>query len=123
MKPMRLLLIEDDADSAEAIRLLLRLEGIDVEWAASAREALAFFENDPAHHLSALMLDIMLPDSDGVTLVSRMARITTLPPIVIHTASTEAAARVAGKQVGAVAVLRKPTDWVKLREVLRGIDH
>jgi DNA-binding response OmpR family regulator len=115
---MKLLLIEDDADSAEAMALLLRTEGIEVDWAATAGEALAMFEADPARSVDVLMLDLMLPDMDARTLVSRLAAIAPLPAIIVHSAVTHEAAQEAGRAVGALAVLRKPTDWGKMREVL-----
>jgi DNA-binding response OmpR family regulator len=121
MKSISLLLIEDDADSAEAICLLLGLQGIDVEWAACAGDALAIFQRDPDRHVDVIVLDLMLPDLDGVTLISKLAEIITLPPIVIHSAAAESVALAAGREVGAAAVLRKPTDWDKMRELLESV--
>jgi DNA-binding response OmpR family regulator len=115
---MKLLLIEDDIDSAEAMAALLRTEGIEVEWAASAGQALALFEADRTRRIDVLMLDLMLPDMDGRALVSRLAAIAPLPAIIVHSAATRETAQEAGRAVGAFAVLRKPTDWRRMREIL-----
>src|SRR5262249_49130160 len=61
MKPLHILLIEDDFDSAEALQLLLRGGGFQVECVASARQALSLYERDPHHHADLILLDLMLP--------------------------------------------------------------
>lgn len=118
MKSPRVLLVEDDADSAEAIRLLLRTRGIETEWAATAGEAIALYEADPGHAADLILLDLALPDMDGVELIARLGPIASLPPIVIHSAASQDALDRAGEAVGAAAVLRKPTDWKKLLAIL-----
>jgi len=121
MKSCSLLLIEDDADSAEAIRLLLATRSIDVEWAACATDALRIFERDPGRRFDVILLDLMLPDMPGVTLISKLAERMVLPPIVIHSAAPLSVALAAGREVGATAVLRKPTDWQKRKDVLERV--
>lgn len=58
-------------DSGEAMCVLLRKEGVRVDWAASGEEALARY--GVSHHpaFDAIMLDLMLPDMDGATLIAR----------------------------------------------------
>jgi DNA-binding response OmpR family regulator len=121
MATVHLLLVEDDADSAEAISLLLRMQGMDVKWAASGAEALVFFRAQPRPPIDVILLDLMLPDMDGAVLVDRIAEVAPVPPIVIHSAAPLDAAQAAGKRVGAVSVLRKPTDWRRMKEVLEGV--
>ena len=43
MRPLHLLLIEDDPDSADAMGLLLRIRGVDVDVVGSGKEAVEFF--------------------------------------------------------------------------------
>src|SRR5262245_8947143 len=120
MRPLHLLLIEDDADSADAMALLLRNQGIHVDWASSGEEALELFRKDPSRAVDVILLDLMLPDMNGVTLIARLAKLTHVPPIVIHSAATEWDGTESGRELGAVAVLRKPMDWTKLKEILEG---
>src|SRR6185436_857089 len=118
MRPLHLLLIEDDADSGDAMSLLLRRQGIHVDWASSGREALELFKRDPRRPVDVILLDLMLPDMDGASLVKKLSALILLPPIVVHSAASEADVRKSGQELHAIAVLRKPTDWVKLREIL-----
>jgi DNA-binding response OmpR family regulator len=118
MRALRILLIEDDQDSGEAMSLLLRNQHVDVDWAPTAKEALSLYE---LHHdlpIDLILVDLMLPDMDGATLIDRLAEIAPLPPVAIHTAASKSAALEAGRKVGAATVLRKPTDWGKMRELL-----
>jgi DNA-binding response OmpR family regulator len=121
MKSLRVLLVEDDRDSAEALELLLRSNGFEVEWVPSARATLEIYQKDPSHHVDLILLDLMLPDLDGVSLIARLSTITDLPPLVIHSAVSAPAAKAAAEQIGAAAVLRKPADWREMRQVLEGL--
>jgi len=116
-RPIHLLLIEDDTDSADAMRSLLRRQGVDVDWAASGKEAVAFFEQG-APTVDVILLDLMLPDMDGSDLIRQLARTTDLPPIVIHSAASQAELLRSAGELHPVAILQKPTDWVRLREIL-----
>ena len=118
MQGLRLLLVEDDPDSGDAMSALLRREGVQVDWAASGQAAIQSYREDQGHPFDVIMLDLMLPDMDGATLIARLAAIAPLPPIVIHTAAAAATARDAGLSVRAAAILRKPTDWGRMREIL-----
>ncbi|HET9939483.1 MAG TPA: response regulator [Candidatus Eisenbacteria bacterium] len=119
MRPLQLLLIEDDVDSGEAMSLLLRSEGIHVDWARTGREAIDIFRavnGGPA--IDVILLDLMLPDMDGSVLIEHLRRIRPTPSIVIHSAAGQAEVFDRGRQLGAAAVLRKPTDWTELRGIL-----
>lgn len=123
VKTPRVLLVEDDPDSAEAIRLVLEMDGLDVTWAASAQEAIACFS---ATRLGAecpdlVLLDLMLPGIDGVALLRRIGEIGSPPPVIVHSAAPDRVIQRAAEEVGAVAVLRKPTDGGRLREVLHSV--
>ena len=120
MRSSHLLLIEDDPDSADAMGLLLRTRGVEVDWVASGQDAVEFFRNGRARTVDMILLDLMLPDTDGATLVAQLSQIAPLPPIVIHSASSDARIARIGAQVHAIAVLRKPIDWERLLTLLEG---
>jgi two-component system, OmpR family, response regulator len=117
----RILLVEDDTDSGEALSLLLRSQGYDVAWAASGREALRSVRSDAARLPDLILLDLMLPDMDGAAVIERLAETGPVPPVVIHSASTLAEAQAAGKRIGAAAVLRKPAEWSRMKEVIERV--
>lgn len=114
----RILLVEDDTDSGEALRLLLQSQGYDVVWAASGKEAVWAARSDPGHPVDLILLDLMLPDMDGVAVIERLSESGPVPPVVIHSASTVAVAEEARRRIGAAAVLRKPTEWSRMKEVI-----
>ena len=118
MSPLHLLLVEDDEDSAEAMTALFRAQGIDVACAGSGEEALDLFRDDPRRLVDVILLDLMLPDMSGAALIATLRKTVTLPRVIIHSAATLAEAQHAAHEVGAFAVLRKPTDWREVRGVL-----
>jgi DNA-binding response OmpR family regulator len=123
VKTARILLIEDDRDSAEAIRTLLEIDGFNVTWAGTAREAIDCFKDTRLgeRRPDLILLDLMLQDMDGVMLLKEIAEIGTPPPVIVHSAASENAIGSAAEQVGAVGVLRKPTEGSPLRELLRSV--
>src|SRR5215472_2908408 len=64
--PVRVLLVEDDADLGEATAEFLRMEGLDVQVAASGRDAL---DAAPAFHPQLVLCDLRLPDMSGLEVV------------------------------------------------------
>ena|SRR5688572_18901812 len=116
MRSLRILLIEDDLDSGEAMCLLLRKQDTQVEWAATAEEAITRYRRD--HDIDLIFVDLMLPEMDGATLIERLSEIAPLPAVVIHTAAATAAATEAARRINAATILRKPTDWAVMRTLL-----
>jgi two-component system alkaline phosphatase synthesis response regulator PhoP len=68
-RPLRVLLVEDDPDLAEATAEFLRLEALDVRVAASGRDAL---ESAAAFQPQLVLCDLHLPDMPGLDLVRRL---------------------------------------------------
>ena len=98
---MRILLVEDEDTIAEPLAEGLRREGFDVERAATGAEALAAPEPD------LVLLDLRLPDMDGLD-VCRRLRERSQVPIIIVTARGEEADRVVGLELGADDYVVKP---------------
>jgi CheY-like chemotaxis protein len=67
--PARVLIVDDNADAAETLAELLRVEGYEVQCARDAKSALALLETFPAQ---LGLLDIGLPDIDGYGLAERI---------------------------------------------------
>lgn len=117
---VRLLLIEDDEALAAAVAEALRARAIACDHAASAHDAEAMLG---ATQYDALLLDLGLPDADGVALLRRLRTRRQSVPILIVTARGATADRVAGLEAGADDYLVKPFDVdelvARLRAVLR----
>ena len=98
---MRILLVEDEDAIAEPLADGLRREGFDVERAATGGAALAAGESD------LVLLDLRLPDLDGLDVCRRLRERSDVPIIVV-TARGEEADRVVGLELGADDYVVKP---------------
>ncbi len=97
------LVVEDDAKSAELIRVQLEAKGFRTVHAASAEVALSLASQQ---HLSLITLDIMLPQMDGWELLGRLKRspLASIPVVIISIVAD----RGRGMALGAAAVMQKP---------------
>ena len=94
---MKILLAEDERRMAEALLELLRQEGYDVDWFANGIEALLAAQ---ANVYDALILDVMLPGSDGFAITSTLRREGISTPILMLTARGELEDKVQGLDSG-----------------------
>jgi DNA-binding response OmpR family regulator len=115
----RVLMVEDDAVIREATQLALERHGYDVITAEDGLEAIECFEKSKP---DAVLLDIMLPGLDGIS-VCRRIRETSTVPIVMVSARGDALDVVLGLEAGADDYVTKPFDIqvlvARLRAVLR----
>lgn len=113
---MRILLVEDEASIAEPLATGLRREGYEVEHAATGAAALE------AQAADLVLLDLRLPDMDGLD-VCRRLRASSSVPIIVVTARGEEADRVVGLELGADDYVTKPFSprelAARVRSVLR----
>jgi DNA-binding response OmpR family regulator len=118
-KRQMILIVEDESSVAEAIAYTLDQEGFDTEVASDGREALDRFEESPP---SLVILDLMLPGLSGWQLFTAFRRQRDVP-IIMLTARTEEADRVAGLEMGADDYVPKPFSMrelvARVRTVLR----
>ena len=115
---MRILLVEDDDMLGEAVRDGLRQEGYVVDWVRNGGAALAALSTSS---FSALVLDLGLPDSDGLGLLRRLRQSGQATPVVIVTARDRVSDRIGGLDAGADDYLIKPFDIDELGARLRAI--
>jgi DNA-binding NtrC family response regulator len=111
------LVVDDERTIADGLRLTLESEGYAVRTAASVREALAAFAQADPH---AAIVDLMLPDGDGLTLTRELKRRDPALEVVIITAyGSVRKAMEATKDAGAFYVLEKPFDPDELLGLIR----
>jgi DNA-binding response OmpR family regulator len=108
----RILLVEDDADIADLLTLHLQDEGYRVEVEAEGDQGLQR-ALDEAYDL--VVLDIMLPGTDGFDICRRLQQEKRQLPILMVTAKTEEVDKVLGLELGADDYITKP---FSIREVL-----
>ena len=113
----KILLIEDDARLAGMVRDYLGESGFDVTIAGTGGEGLALQKK---HGFDAVILDLMLPDTDGLE-VCRTLRATDSVPILMLTAKGDPMDRVVGLELGADDYLPKPFEPGELLARMRAI--
>ncbi|MCH8180418.1 MAG: response regulator [Proteobacteria bacterium] len=113
---MRLLLVEDDAPLATSLAESLRLGGYAVDWVDHGRQADAALA---VGSFDAVVLDLNLPDTDGLTLLRRWRDRGVRTPVLILSARDAIEDRVGGLDLGADDYLTKPFDVPELEARLR----
>ena len=113
----RILLIEDDQRLAEMVSSYLGEAGFSVTHAATGSAGIALATRDA---FDALILDLMLPDIDGLD-VCRRVRARAATPILMLTARGDAMDRVVGLEMGADDYLPKPFEPRELLARLKAI--
>ena len=113
---MRLLVIEDTPDLADALVRHLRAEGHAVDHAATADEAAAALR---VADYAAVLLDLGLPDGSGLDLLRRERARGNRTPILIATARDRISDRIAGLDAGADDYIIKPFDLCEVEARVR----
>jgi two-component system response regulator MprA len=116
--PVRILVVDDDPAVRAAVSTALRIEGYEVEQAADAHQALQLMaRTNPA----ALVLDVMMPGTDGLGLCRMLRAAGDRTPILVLTARTQVSDRVTGLDAGADEYLSKPFDLDELTARIRAL--
>ena len=122
------LIVEDDPDIAEGLRYNLEREGLETRGALTGEQGLQA-ALDPKSPPALVILDLMLPGMSGTELCRRLRREppTRRTPIIMLTARTSEADRVAGLDLGADDYISKPFSvrelMARVRAVLRRADE
>jgi len=109
---MRVLVIEDDAATADYVAKGLQEAGHIVEVARTGRDGLFLALNEA---FDAIIADRMLPGADGLSILRALRATGNYTPMLIVTAMAEVEARVDGLDAGADDYLAKPFAWSELR--------
>ena len=102
---MRLLLAEDELDLAKGIQAILKHHHYDVDHVADGEEALFYARS---MEYDGLILDVMMPKMDGVTVVQKLREAKKNTPVLLLTAKSEVEDKVYGLDSGADDYLTKP---------------
>lgn len=102
---MRLLLAEDEASLSKAIVTILRKNNYTVDAAFDGVEALEYLE---ANEYDGVILDVMMPRMDGISVLQQMRKSGNHTPVIILTAKAEVDDKVLGLDSGANDYLTKP---------------
>lgn len=115
---MRILVVEDDTTLGRALQEFLTSQGYAVDWLGSGSEAVNALS---AHHYDLLVLDLNLPDMDGLEILKTMRSHENGMPVLLLTARDGLSDRVAGLDAGADDYLTKPFELAELAARVRAL--
>ncbi|WP_028055174.1 response regulator [Sinorhizobium medicae] len=117
---MRILLVEDEAEFAKAMRGALERDRFVVDWVTSISLA---SEASRSHVHELVLLDRTLPDGDGLSLIPQLRADNPGVPIIVLSARGELTERVAGLDDGADDYLVKPFDLAEMLARIRAVQR
>jgi DNA-binding response OmpR family regulator len=110
-QPLRLLIVEDNANLARGLRHNFELEGFEVEVAHEGVTALRTARRAPP---DLLILDLMIPKPDGYQVLRELREQGVMTPVIVLTARTEEADKLRGFRLGADDYVTKPFSVLEL---------
>ena len=117
MDKPKILIVEDDLDLSEMLNAYFRVQNYEVMTAAWGKDAVQISSEHP---IDLIVLDIRLPDVDGLT-VCRRLRARSNVPIIMITAKGEEIDKVVGLEMGADDYLTKPFGFRELLARIRAV--
>lgn len=118
MAKRKLLLVEDDRDFSESLRLLLQIKGYSVDHAISGEQALDIIPNDDYY---CVLMDIKLPGISGIETLEKILSDRPNTRVLLMTGCERGSPEVASAhKVGAEHVLYKP---FRINELLTSLDE
>ena len=112
----RVLFVEDQSDTRELVEFSLGREGLNVVSVDTAEEGLARAREGA---FALILLDIGLPDKDGLELCRAIRRFDAKTPILFHTAFADLLEENDVFSAGAQGFVRKPEDTIRLGSIIR----
>lgn len=118
MRASQILVVDDEADIRDMVREILTEEGYEVRVASNAAEARAAHAQ---HDLDLVLLDIWMPDMDGISLLKEWSSETPLSfPVVMMSGHGTVETAIEATKLGALDFVEKPLSLAKL---LRTVGH
>jgi two-component system response regulator QseB len=115
---MNILLVEDDLDLGNGVRIALGDQGFDVVWVRRMADAVSALDTQLT---DLVLLDLGLPDGDGLALLQRLRRDRQTLPVLVITARDALDDRLAGLDSGADDYLVKPFALAELLSRIRAL--
>jgi diguanylate cyclase (GGDEF)-like protein len=116
----KILVVDDHEDNVEVLRARLEARGYEVEGAMDGQTAL---DTVPVFGPDLILLDVMMPDMDGLEVVRRLKANKDLPfiPVIMQTALDSTERMVAGLEAGADDYVTKPINFAELEARVRSL--
>lgn len=105
-----ILICDDEKDIVSALKFYLKTSGYNIYEAYNGKEAL---EQIKEHDIHLVLMDIMMPEMDGITAMLKIREETNLP-VILLTAKSEDTDKILGLEVGADDYITKPFNPVEV---------
>ena len=105
-----ILVCDDERDIVSALKIYLEAEGYNIFTAYNGNEAVRSVEDNEIH---LVLMDIMMPEGDGITAMVKLREITNIP-VILLTAKSEDTDKILGLNVGADDYVTKPFNPVEV---------
>ncbi|WP_026381606.1 sigma-54-dependent transcriptional regulator [Afifella pfennigii] len=106
--PARILLVDDDPITLRLLANMVRVFGHEPEAVSGGEAALERLADPSGGRIDAVVLDLVMPDLDGMTVLERLRRFPAAPPVVVQTAQNGIDTAVSAMRAGAFDFLVKP---------------
>lgn len=114
--PHKILFVDDTSDTRAMVEFALRQDGFAVTAVATPDEGL---NEARENSYDLILLDIGLPDKDGLELCREIRRFDEKTPVLFYSAFADLLDEQEAKRAGAQGAMRKPEDTVRLGAVIR----
>lgn len=111
-----ILVVEDEPQIARVLQLELQFEGYDVTIAHTGTDGLIAYREQP---FDLVLLDIMLPEMNGLDVLKRIRTDERMTPVILLTAKNDTSDKVAGLDLGANDYITKPFEFEELLARIR----
>ncbi|MGI9405803.1 MAG: sigma-54-dependent transcriptional regulator, partial [Hyphomicrobiaceae bacterium] len=113
------LVVDDDPAQRRIVEETIKRFGYDVTTAPGGAEALAILEGPEAASLDIVVLDLIMPEIDGMAVLDRLKSRAGVPPIIVQTANGSVDTAIAAMRSGAVDFVVKPVSPERLEVSLK----
>lgn len=120
MKPMRILIVDDDRDFAESMADLVELNGHEAVLAYSGASALKIFRQN---NIDLILMDIRMPGLNGVETLNEIKKHNPSIPVAMMTGYTDKPLIDSALDNGAITILDKPLNLEQLTQIINSIKN
>lgn len=115
---MRILIVDDNREFCDNMKDILELQGHNTACAYSGKAAL---ENIQKNAIDLALVDIVMPEMDGLTLLKEIKDIKPKLPVMLVTGFAHEHSTGEAMRSGALALLKKPIDFNELARMLKKV--
>lgn len=110
----RVLIVDDDPAQRRILEETVKRFGFETKTASCGQQALDLLEKSEQHPISLVILDLVMPDVDGMEVLDRLKSVANVPPIIVQTAHGSIDAAIQAMRAGASDFVIKPASPERL---------